>query len=123
MIDTEKMLDELIERNIQYNKELEFNQKGYYKQTVNTNYPEQFSSKEGYQILSYDEEYCLYKVEYYIISEPLYKSRLKEKPLDIDKNHYVTISYKNGEGAFIINLLNAPDSLIGKINKAINKIV
>lgn len=120
MIDTNKMLDEIIEKNKEFNQILDANQKGYVVKYVETNQPEQFASYPGYKVISSDEYFT--KVRVFLRTEPLQPFRLKEKPRDIDRSHFVQITYKDGKGGMVINRNQIKDSQFKKIINAINKI-
>ena len=120
MINTEEMLESIIQQNIAFNEELDANQKGYVMRVFETNQPELYESYPGYKVLESDELFT--KVRVFLRTEPLKPTRLKEKPRDTDRSHFIQILYKNGRGGMVINKNEIKESQFKKIMDAINKI-
>ena len=117
MVDTKEMMKNLLESNRKYNKQLKFNQKGYIRKVAETNWIDNFNTKEGFEILSEDDG--LYKIEYY--EKATKPFRLKEKFVSEDEKDFITITYKNGMGAFILNMNTCPKTIFNKVMDLVNK--
>lgn len=111
MIDTAKMLKDLLEKNRRFNKQLEFNQKGYIRKVLETNWLDDYKYRDGFEILEDDDG--IYKIEFYEkVTKPF---RLKEKPVSVDEKDFLIITYKNGMGAYILNMKTCPKSIFNKV--------
>ena len=120
MVSTEEMLESIIEQNKEFNEILDANQKGYVVRYIETNNISQYESFPGFKIISSDDLFT--KIRVFLRTDPLIKTRLKEKPRDIDRTHYLQISYKNGLGGMVINMEETPKKQLKKILEAVQKV-
>lgn len=120
MVSTEEMLNDIIKNNIEFNEVLDANQKGYEVRYLETNYPEQYSSFPGFKILDNDDLFT--KVRVFLRTDPLVKTRIKEKPRDIDRTHYLQISYKNGMGGIVVNTTLLKKNQLEQIIKKVENV-